>query len=251
MEDYGFIYITHNLVDGKSYIGKKNYDAAGYWKRYLGSGVYLLRAIKKFGRENFYREIIDTAKTPDELSSKEKYWIKFYDAVNDRAFYNIATGGDGGNVRAGYTEEKFMASEKKRLKAVIAGRKFGEDCGASKLSNMQVLEIISDLMDGMYTTEIANKHNIAVETIRDIRNHKTWRHMTNGLIFPDIDGRSKGVGKQAAKAVDVYDKDMNYIATYNSAREAETMTGVGYRLISQVCKGERKTSHGYIFMFHK
>lgn len=59
MNDYRFIYMTHNLVNGKRYIGKRKYDAAGRWVDYLGSGVLLSRAIQKYGKENFRREIID------------------------------------------------------------------------------------------------------------------------------------------------------------------------------------------------
>lgn len=251
MDDYGFIYITHNRVNGKKYIGKKNYDAAGSWKRYLGSGVYLSKAIKKYGRENFYKEIIDTAKTSDELSAKERYWIQYYDAVSSSEYYNIAPGGDGGNVRAGYSEEELIASEKKRLKAVYVGRRVGEDAGASKLTNEQVEQIISDLMSGQNITEIAHKYDLSVETVRDIRNHKSWRHLTEGVVFPNVDGRNKGVGKQATKPIDVFDVNMNYIGTYASARHAEAVIGVGFRLISQVCHGKKKTSHGYIFRFHQ
>lgn len=51
------------------------------------------------------------------------------------------------------------------------------------------------------------------------------------------------------KAIAQYDKDMNLIATYKSAREAEKATGIGFRMISRVAKGERKWTHGYNFQF--
>ena len=250
MDDYGFIYVTHNQINGKKYIGKKNYDAAGSWKRYLGSGTYLSRAIEKYGKENFYREIIDTAKTPDELSRKEKYWISYYNAVESDDYYNIASGGDGGNVRAGYSDEEYARSEEKRIMAVRAGRKCGEECGSSKLTDNQVRQIIDDFIAGCYITQVAERYGLSVETVRDIREHKTWKHMTDGIVFPDVTGRMRGVGKLAVKPVDVFDKDMNYISTYRSAREAAEDLRVGFRLISQVCNGEKKSSHGYIFRFH-
>lgn len=71
MNDYGFIYTTYNLVDGKSYIWKRKYDAAGRWVDYLGSGVLLSRAIQKYGKENFRKEIIDIATSNEELPEKE------------------------------------------------------------------------------------------------------------------------------------------------------------------------------------
>ena len=58
-EYYGFIYITTNNINGKKYIGQKKYDKEGKWKTYLGSGIILNRAIKKYGAENFSKEIIE------------------------------------------------------------------------------------------------------------------------------------------------------------------------------------------------
>ena len=48
---YGFVYITTNHVNGKQYIGQRKYDKQGKWKEYLGSGVVLSKAIKKYGLE--------------------------------------------------------------------------------------------------------------------------------------------------------------------------------------------------------
>lgn len=55
MNDYGFIYMTYNLINGKRYIGKRKYDAAGKWVNYLGSGILLSRAIQKYGREKLQK----------------------------------------------------------------------------------------------------------------------------------------------------------------------------------------------------
>ena len=48
------VYCTTNLINGKKYIG--SHKDNGDW--YLGSGVYLAKAIKKYGRENFVRETL-------------------------------------------------------------------------------------------------------------------------------------------------------------------------------------------------
>lgn len=52
-----------------------------------------------------------------------------------------------------------------------------------------------------------------------------------------------------SKPIAQYDKDMNFIANYESAREAERKTGIGYKMISRVCNGQRLNTHGYIFKF--
>lgn len=94
MEDkYGFIYITTNLVNGKKYIGQKKIDNKYKWKSYLGSGLHFKKALEKYGKHNFEREIIAYAKDLKELNELEEYYIKKYDAVNSRNFYNMIHGG--------------------------------------------------------------------------------------------------------------------------------------------------------------
>ena len=51
----GYIYKTTNLINGKIYVGKSLYLPDGY----LGSGLRLSGAIKKYGKNNFRREILE------------------------------------------------------------------------------------------------------------------------------------------------------------------------------------------------
>lgn len=86
------IYITENIINGNKYIGlDTNNDP-----KYLGSGLYLKRAISKYGKDNFKKTILEECTSFDELCEREKYWISYYDAVNSEEFYNIAEGGNGG-----------------------------------------------------------------------------------------------------------------------------------------------------------
>lgn len=109
-----FIYLTTNLINNNKYIGKHHGELDD---DYLGSGTLLKQAIKKYGKENFKREILFISKTAEENSQKEKEFIKVFNAVEDRNFYNIHEGGDGGNTRAGWTEEqKALYSKKLSIK---------------------------------------------------------------------------------------------------------------------------------------
>ena len=87
-----FVYLTTNLINNHKYIG---YHYGFENDNYLGSGKILNIAIKKYGRENFKREILQVY--PDEITAKqgEKDWIKKYNAINSSEFYNIAEGGEG------------------------------------------------------------------------------------------------------------------------------------------------------------
>jgi group I intron endonuclease len=78
------IYKTTNLVNGKQYIGKDSKNNP----KYLGSGSYLKRAIRKYGKENFKKEILEICSTREELIEREEYWLNYYDAGNNHRFYN-------------------------------------------------------------------------------------------------------------------------------------------------------------------
>jgi hypothetical protein len=87
------VYIITNILDGKIYIGKDTLSN----KNYMGSGVLIKRAIKKYGIEYFKKEIIYETDNYDDLSNSEKYWIEFYKSNDRNIGYNISKGGDGGD----------------------------------------------------------------------------------------------------------------------------------------------------------
>lgn len=93
----GYIYITTNTLNNMKYIGKHH---AGVFEpdRYLGSNKHLLASIKKHGRDYFRCELLQECSSEEELNKAEQYWINLYDAVASPSFYNIAYGGEGGQV---------------------------------------------------------------------------------------------------------------------------------------------------------
>jgi group I intron endonuclease len=87
------VYKTTNLINNKIYIGyhatENEYDS------YLGSGRIFLKAIKKYGKENFIKEILFTYKTKKEALEKEKEIVNENFILSDLN-YNCTIGGEGG-----------------------------------------------------------------------------------------------------------------------------------------------------------
>jgi group I intron endonuclease len=108
------IYKTVNIIDNKIYVGKQEKDNHNY----LGSGVHLKRAIKKYSRENFKKEIIDCAHSRKELCEKEIYWIDFYRSRDLDVGYNITKGGEGSDYWKG---KKFSDEHRKRISKAFSG----------------------------------------------------------------------------------------------------------------------------------
>lgn len=87
------VYKTTNLLNGKIYVGKDEKNNPNY----LGSGKILKLAVKKYGLENFQKEILEYCETKEELNKKEIYWIDKLSATTHG--YNIAEGGTGGQTK--------------------------------------------------------------------------------------------------------------------------------------------------------
>lgn len=86
------IYKVTNIVNGRFYIGKEKRNN----KNYLGSGIMINNAIKKYGRKNFKKEIIQVCETEEEWNNAERYWIKELNSFYPIG-YNIGQGGEGGD----------------------------------------------------------------------------------------------------------------------------------------------------------
>ena len=64
------IYQTTNLTNNKIYIGLHSTDNLD--DGYLGSGVFLKQAIKKYGYQNFKKEILYIFDNKKDMIEKEK-----------------------------------------------------------------------------------------------------------------------------------------------------------------------------------
>jgi group I intron endonuclease len=86
------IYKTTTLINGKIYIGQEK----GNNDNYLGSGKILKLSIKKYGVENFKKEILQFCFDQNELNEAEIYWINNSSCLHPLG-YNICVGNFGGD----------------------------------------------------------------------------------------------------------------------------------------------------------
>ena len=135
---YGFVYLTTNLINGKKYLGQRKYHRNNPKsdERYLGSGTLLMRAVKKYGRNNFSRVILEECSSKEELDNAEIKWIEHYDAIFSKEFYNIGVGGSGGDnwtSQSQYKKRKFRRriSESNKTRKLKPHRLEGENNPAS------------------------------------------------------------------------------------------------------------------------
>lgn len=89
-----YVYKTTNTVNGKIYIGVHK-SAAILDDSYLGSGRLISKAIRKYGKLNFIRELLLEASSYDEAYALEKELVtEEFVLLEDN--YNLVPGGLGG-----------------------------------------------------------------------------------------------------------------------------------------------------------
>ncbi len=90
-----YIYITTNIINGKKYIGQRKCPDNKIPKTdpYLGSGTALIKAINKYGKDNFTKEIFRTCQTQKQADRIETKLIIRHNACDDDMYYNISCGG--------------------------------------------------------------------------------------------------------------------------------------------------------------
>jgi len=95
------IYKLTNRVNGGVYIGKYiGNEADARFQQHVrearrGGDRYLCRAIRKYGSDSFKVEVIYRAKTADELSKMETFFIILHQSHKSENGYNMTLGGEG------------------------------------------------------------------------------------------------------------------------------------------------------------
>ena len=89
------IYKTTNLVNGRFYWGV--HDSIDENDGYLGSGLALRKAIKKYGEDSFRRKTMVTYETAADAYFDEGLLVTQKYLYENPQCYNIAPGGIGGN----------------------------------------------------------------------------------------------------------------------------------------------------------
>lgn len=144
-----WIYKITNIQNNKVYIGQTIRPIEQRFKRHLNDALHSVldthfaRAIRKYGKDSFVIEEIDTATTQDELNEKEQYWIRYYNSVKDGYNETNATSKCGGNTYQSKTEEE-MEVIKEKIRQTKIGAK---NPMARKIKRINILTNEIDYFD--------------------------------------------------------------------------------------------------------
>ena len=114
-----WIYKITNIQNNKVYIGQTIRPIEQRFHRHLSDALnnildtHFARAIRKYGKDSFIIEEIDSAQTQDELNQKEQYWIRYYNSVEEGYNETDAISKCGGNTYQSKTEEEMEVIKNK------------------------------------------------------------------------------------------------------------------------------------------
>jgi group I intron endonuclease len=206
------VYLTINLINNKKYVGMDTKNDPNY----LGSGLLIKKAIKKYGKENFKKEILEYCTSISELENRETWWINYFDACVNNDFYNLE------NIR-----------------------KRGINPFANKTSNE-----LKEIFDKVNTPERSKKIGLSNSKPKP-RNFSdkmskimTGKTRTKESKLKQGNKLKNRISPNCSKCI-VYDKQYNLIGIYNSRVEAAKALDLNPIQISKVIHGKLKTTGGF------
>jgi group I intron endonuclease len=139
-----FIYKITNKVNNKVYIGQSVRPIKKRFNRHINDAIknkldtHFARAIRKYGKDNFICEVIDSAKNQKDLTLKEQYWIQYYDSVKMGYNETDAISKCGGNTYASKTKEELLGISEKIRKSKVG--KLNPNSKSVKCYNIETKE---------------------------------------------------------------------------------------------------------------
>jgi group I intron endonuclease len=254
------IYITTNLINGKKYIGSHICDNID--DEYIGSGVYLKKAIKKYGKYNFKKSILAEVISAEEMKDLEMYYLDYYNAYNSLLFYNAT------KYPAGVTN--ITEDHKQRISKVNKGNKYNQgriwseeskqrvsQANKGKKKNEDFKQLISNTHKGK---QYRLGHKCTEETKQKMgqsrKGHKCYQDPERAIkISKSNKGKKRSEETKQKmrkpqphkrKIYLQYDLENNFIREFKGLKEISSFLNVPQATrIIDVCKGKFKTAYNY------
>lgn len=243
-----YIYCITNLINGKKYVGlsTKNVDDT---PNYYGSGNLIKSSIKKYGIDNFVKEIMEETEGLELLRKLETYWITKLNTKYPNG-YNLTDGGDG---LFNPTEEvRKKISEKSKLRCgefhPNYGKRRNED---TKRKISESNKKYKGEMSSMYGRKMSNetKKKLSIShigkprTSEQIEKHK---QKMIGRKFNDI--HKQKMSDNSGRKLEIYQIDIctnEIICKFDSIESASKNTNIKSQSIWRVLKCKRETTGGF------
>lgn len=211
--------MTTNLINGMKYIGRDLYNN----KSYLGGGKIIRMAIKKYGRENFSKEILRYCNTFHDLVEGEKYFIDLYNAPFSKEFYNISDSSTIGGTAHMIPVYQYDLSGK----LIMGYKSIKSAAGHFGIRPENVRQAIKRNGFCCEYYWLYEKHDMVI--VPSIK-FKTQAHVSDRVVF-------------------MYDLNGKFVKSFKNAVYAAKELGITKANIYQALCGRLKTASGYHWLY--
>jgi hypothetical protein len=149
---YHIIYKTINLLTEKYYIGMHSTDDLE--DGYLGSGKRLTYSLRKYGKENHIREILEFCDSREELNFREAEIINMNE-ISKNECMNLKVGGQYSSGMIGKTQS---LTAKQKISKAHKGRIFTNEWKQKISSSLIGRKTSDETKEKQKNASIGNKH---------------------------------------------------------------------------------------------
>lgn len=259
------IYRFQNQITLESYVGQSTNLEERYKRHnrdWINGTTDFYEAIQEWGWDNFSYEVLEICEK-EELNNKEKYWIAFYDS-----FYNGYNETKGGGNHWTVSEDEILKLYYEGLspkqikehlqislstvyKYLSCDKEFIKNKNNNKNTNFRVYQydlngnFIKSWLSRKAAARVLNIHNTAIGKVISGE-----RISAGGFLWRSY--YMEQLPKEQIKSiwhkhkVNQYDKNCNYIQTFDSYVAAAQAVNGDRNLIKRVCqKGFNYSAYGY------
>ena len=169
------IYKITCKINNKIFIGQTIESLPKRFNRHMGyqkdeHDTKFYRAIRKYGKSNFYIELIEEVLNQEELDIRKYYWICLYDSVNNGYNTKGSIGKCGGDTLSTHKNKELICKK-------ISESKLGDK------NPMRINGGLKGNRNGMYGKHLTNeqKENISKKLKGRIRSEEECRKTSESL----------------------------------------------------------------------
>lgn len=244
-----FIYKITNIQNNKIYIGQTTGTIQARFRRHINDALnnildtHLARAIRKYGKENFVVEQIDTASTLQELTQKESYWVRYYNTLE--LGYNEVDPiyRSGGNTYQSKTKEELAIIGEKIRATKIGG--LNPNARKIKCKNINTNEELHfDSLSEAQNYFGESNHNFITRRCRGLIKclfRKEWmfayeeEQYSNNYTIEKVHGMGKKV-----KVIDLISSEIKEFANFSEAERYYNVPIKAFRGCAAAKRGEKE-----------
>lgn len=225
------IYKITNNINSKIYIGKDTKNN----EKYFGSGILIKRSIKKYGIENFSKDILEECDNYDELNRNEIKWISYFNSTNKNIGYNITSGGDGGDTFTNNpNKDEYSNNKSETFKKLWKNKTYRNNVIKSKTGLKRTEETKKKMSNSSKNKPKSDSHKKSLS--------KAWdkRKIEHPYMIETLEKMSKSMLGKNAKNKYRLINPVGIIFITNNLTQFAKENNLQRSILSKVISGERK-----------